>query len=187
MIGISISDVGKTAHDAGDFSEGIWSFPSHRKSSNCTRTRTTNAVHLWVLRDVVFLVQLRHQLVGNNSCVFVVKRVVFHSSVRESVAPTVFRRGFLLLRRPSRIDEDSQHYRDFPPINEIVEDVLGSNLTVFLLHCLPVLKHHQCRRNFGIVLGGNIDPIGVLGAGIGITLDDKGSLYFTLRYAILSH
>jgi hypothetical protein len=69
----------------------------------------------------------------------------------------------------ARVNEDADHYRQFTPEDEIVHHVLRAQIAVRIHEGLPPVTDHEAGGNGWFVLRGKLNPIGVLGTGIGIT------------------
>jgi two-component system KDP operon response regulator KdpE len=179
------------------------SFASYARSSKTTRLNPTylltdshigyrfaegaaDAVLFGIFRDVVALVQHRHQLVDDDARVLIVGRVVFGGTVGGAVAPFL-RVRFGLLRSPARVDEHAEHDRNFAAIDQVVEHVLRTDVAVGVLESLPILEDHQAGRDRWVVLPRNVHPIGMLGAGVDFTGQRERPLDFPFGNPLLRH
>src|ERR1017187_2731640 len=105
-------------------------------------TRSAAAMLFRILRNVVLLVEHRHQLFGDDARVLVVGGVVLGGTIGEGIAPSGLRAGFRLIRPAARIDEYTDHHRDLPPVDQIVHHVLCAQIAVLVLERLPILEDH---------------------------------------------
>ena len=75
----------------------------------------------------------------------------YYSKDQEKAAAgyyTVYLDDYRVKVRPTAwIDEHSDHHRNLAPIDQIVHDVLGTQVSILILECLPVLEDHQSGRN----------------------------------------
>ena len=177
-------------HKAADIAQHLAKFvgplPRHHERRDRPRARPADAVLFGILRNVVVLVQHRHQLVHNDARVFVVGRVVFRGTIGGAVAP--FRKVRLgLVGAPAGIDEDPDHHRNLAPVDEVVHHVLRMHVAGLVLESLPVLENHQAGRHSGIVLRGHVYPIGVLRARIDIARQRERPADLAFRHARLRH
>ena len=157
------TDVGKAPDERDDLAKIIRAKPRRTESRDTTRTRPHNAVQLRIGAHVELFFHRRHQLLHDDSRIVVVGRIVFCPAVRRAVTP-IPRGGLRLVRSPSRIDEYTEHHRNFPPIDQIVQDVLRLHAAGLGHHRLPIVENHYRRRLRRIILGGYINIVGVLGA-----------------------
>ena len=130
-------------------SKFVGPLPRDGESCNCAGARSADAVQIGILRNVVLLVQHRHQFVAmtraylSSSVLFPLGRLVVRSPHRSAAI------RLRLLRRAPRIDEDGYHHRNLAPVNQIVHHVLCSDIAVRVFECLTILKNHQRRRSRG--------------------------------------
>jgi len=89
------------------------------------------------------------------------------------------------LRGAPGLDEDAEHDGDLAAVDQIVHDVLGAEIAVGILESLAVLEDHERGGNGGIVLSGDVDPVGVLVPGKTLLWMWKRTLDFTFGDAIL--
>ena len=143
----------------------IGPLPGDGERGNRAGARAADAVALRILRDVVLLVEHRHQLVDDDPRVLVVERVVFRRPVGGPIAP-VLRRRLGLFGCPAGVDEHRDHHRDLAPVDQVVEHVRHPEVAVHVLERLAVIEDHQACRHGRVVLRGHVDPVGMLRAGI---------------------
>ena len=86
---------------------------------------------------------------------------------------------------PSGIDEHADHHRQLPPENQIVHHVLRPHIALGIHERLAVVVNHEAGRNCRIVLRGNVDPIGMLRARIGVARQGERAANFTFGDALL--
>ena len=169
--------------DAEHLAELVRPLPRHGERRDRAGTGAADAVPFGILRDVVVLVQDRHQFVHDHPRVLVVERVVFGRPVRVAIAP-VLRRRLGLIRASSGVDEHGNHHRDLAAIDQVVEHVGRPQIAVHVLERLPVVEDHQARRGLRVVLRRHVDPVGVLRAGIGLARQRERPADLSLRHAV---
>lgn len=139
---------------------------------------------LGILGNVVFLVQHRHQFIHNHAGVFVVQRIVFRGPVGGAVAPLA-RVGLGLIGAPARVDEHTNHHRQFAPEDKVIHYVLRAHIAIRIHEGLAVVVNHETGRRRRVVLRGDINPISVLRAGIRVARQGEWPTDFAFRDAIL--
>ena len=115
------------------------------KAAIAPGARAADAAPLRILRDVVVLVQRRHQLVDDHAGVLVVERVVLGRPVGRPIAPFL-RRRLRLIGPAARIDEHGEHHGNLPPIDQVVEHVRRADVALHVLERLPIVEDHQAGR-----------------------------------------
>ncbi len=92
-----------------------------------------------------------------------------------------------LIGRAAGIDEHADHDRNLAPVDQVVHHVLRAHIAVLVHERLAVLVDHQAGRHGRIVLRGHVDPVSVLGAGIGLARQCEGPADLALGNAFLRH
>ena len=83
------------------------------------------------------------------------------------------------------VDEHADHDRDLAPVDQVVHHVLRPHVPLLVLERLAVLEDHEGRRDGRVVLGRNVDPVRVLGAGVDLAGERERPADLTLRDALL--
>ena len=157
----------------------VWPLPGDCKGRDRTRARSTDSMHLRVFRNVVLLVEHRHQFFGDHSRVLVIESVVLGGSIACPISP-LLRSRLGLLRSASGIDEDTNHHRYLAAIDQIVHNVLRSNITILVLEGVAILKDHERCWNCCIVLRRNVYPVCMLSSGVDIAREREWPANLTL-------
>ena len=139
-----------------------------------------------VVGHIVIFPERGEEFLDDDAGVFVVERVVFLGSICVPITPASGG-GFGLVGSSSRIDKDAQHDGNFASVDQIVDHPMGLDIPGLGFQGLAVVEHHQCRGIVGRVLGGDVDPVGVLGARKNIRRDDVGTDKMSLGHAFLGH
>ena len=87
--------------------------------------------------------------------------------------------------RAAGVDEHADHDRDLAPVDQVVHHVLGPHVPLLVLERLPVLEDHQGGRDGRVVLRRDVDPVGVLGAGVDLAGERERPADLALRDALL--
>ena len=152
-IGVAAAEVGEAADDAQDFAELVGTLPRHREGRDRTRTGAADATPLGILRDVVVLVEHRHQLVDDDAGILVVERVVLGRPVCVAVAP-VLRRRLGLIGPAAGIDEYARSSPGSRGGRSGCRARSARERLPSMLECLTVVEDHQAVGTAGSYCAG---------------------------------
>ena len=139
-------------------------------------------MEIGVGRDIIVFAQDRHEFIDDDAGVFVSGRIIFVRSIGSAVAPLAGV-GFGLVGAAAGTDEDGQHHGDLAAIDQVVEDVLRLHGAGLLMHGGSVIKDHEGGGDGRVVLRGEVNEIGVGGAGKDLAGQDVGADPATFRNA----
>ena len=153
---MTATNVGEAADMAEDFAEPLRMFPCCRKCTDTAAGNTANRAVIRVRGDVQLLLghNVWQKFFSKEACILIAECVVFKTAIIGP--PAIFRDDVTLV---ARIDEHADRYRHFAAMNQIVEYNWRAELA-FLIHvCVAILKDHQARRLYAVVLGRDVDEI----------------------------
>lgn len=183
VVATAMSRVG--ADHGKNATEGIGPLPGAGEGGDTARGRSAEAATVRVLRDFhpVGFLHVGDELLDQEARVVAVEDVVFDGAVEP--AHRLFR---IERREHARLDEEADHHRDGPLVDESVHHDVGAAAGLIIAKSIAVVKDHQ--RGIvsgGVVLRGDVNGIFAGRAGVEPSARKDPSFQFADWHPLLSH